>query len=277
MPAVPHVLPYQGSKRALSERILAHAGKKQYARLFEPFAGSAALTLAAASRSLCSSYVLADALPSLADLWLWVVECPTLLADGYESVWKSAEQAASYYADVRAGYNAGPDPSRLLYLLARCVKNSPRWNQAGQFNQSEDKRRLGTHPSKVRKEILAAHALLAGKTAVYACDFEVCLAGATTEDLVYLDPPWQGTSGNKDTRYYSGLARERLVACLESLNNRRVSWLLSYDGRCGDKTYGELLPSSLCNLVELEAGRSTQATLNGESSVTFESLYISLF
>jgi DNA adenine methylase len=143
------------------------------------------------------------------------------------------------------------------------------------FNQSQDKRRLGMRPDKMRREILGAHYLLRGKADAVVGDFEEVVARAQPDDLIYMDPPWQGTSGGRDTRYHQGLSRDRLVAVLESLNRRRIPWLLSYDGRCGAKTYGAPLPSELAMRLELEAGRSSQATLNGVEAVTVESLYVS--
>lgn len=180
--------------------------------------------------------------------------------------------------DYRHGHaQEAQDPARLLYLLARCVKNSPRWNREGLFNQSQDKRRLGMRPEKMTHQLAGAHALLRGKTETVAGDFAQIIEDAGPRDLVYLDPPWEGTSTGRDTRYHSGLARERLIAALESLNQRGVPWLLSYDGQCGTKTYGTALPVDLrATRLELNAGRSSQATLNGRSDVTIESLYVSL-
>jgi DNA adenine methylase len=48
---------------------------------------------------------------------------------------------------------------------------------------------------------------------------------------------------------------------------------LSYDGSCGDRTYGDRLPNELASRILLDVGRSSQATLNGEVHVTIESLY----
>ena len=49
-----------------------------------------------------------------------------------------------------------------------------------------------------------------------------------------------------------------------------------YDGRTGDKSFGEPLPASLqLRHLEVCAGRSTQATLLGRTDVTYESLYLS--
>jgi len=54
---VPHPIPYQGSKRNLASAILSHIPAK-VAALIEPFAGSAAVTLAAAARGLAERYVI---------------------------------------------------------------------------------------------------------------------------------------------------------------------------------------------------------------------------
>ncbi len=50
----PHPIPYQGSKRRLAAAILAHA-PSGVRRLIEPFAGSAAISLAAAARDLAAA------------------------------------------------------------------------------------------------------------------------------------------------------------------------------------------------------------------------------
>ena len=66
------------------------------------------------------------------------------------------------------------------------------------------------------------------------------------------------------------------MTALDGLNSRGLRYAISYDGRTGEKTYGEPLPRYLnLSLIELEAGRSTQATLLGRSDETVESLYLS--
>lgn len=276
-PRPPHPVPYQGSKRRLAPRILATAGPRRPRVLLEPFAGSAAVTLAAARAGRAERFVLADAHAPLAALWRAILDDPEAVADGYERRWLAQDpDPAGHYARVRDRFNAHGDPADLLFLLARCVKNAPRFNAAGAFNQSPDHRRRGTRPATMRRHLLGASALLAGRTEVLAADFAEVLERARPDDLVYLDPPWEGTTTGRDRRYGQGLARERLVAALEDLDRRGVPYLLSYDGRHGDKTYGAPLPPSVgATRLELLAGRSSQATLHGRAVTTVESLYVS--
>jgi DNA adenine methylase len=273
MPAgrLPHPIPYQGSKRLLAERILARAGARRFERLYEPFAGSGAITIAGAAHGVAREYVLGDSLRPLCELWTAVLRDPERLAGEYALLWERGD-----YARVRERFNARGGAARLLYLLARCAKNAPRFNKAGEFNQSPDRRRRGVQPQRMRDQLVRASQLLVGRTAVRWADFEATVADATPADLVYLDPPWEGTSSGPDRRYHARLEREQLVAALHELDRRGIPYLLSYDGRHGSKRYGEWLPRSVAAVRhELHAGRSAQATLNGAHVTTFESLYVS--
>ncbi len=55
-----------------------------------------------------------------------------------------------------------------------------------------------------------------------------------------------------------------------------MDFLISYDGKCGDKQYGEDLPDELgLQKVMLRAGLSSQSILLGKKEVTYEALYVS--
>lgn len=274
---LPHPIPYQGSKRLLANRILGVVGERTFDVLYEPFAGSGAITISGAARRIARRYELSDTLTPLVEIWQAIFERPTWLADEYERVWAAQFDGdpIEHFNRVRNEYNEHPDAAKLLYLFARCVKNAPRFNVDGAFNQSADKRRHGMRASKMRQEIAGVSQLLRGRARASVMPFEQALAGATAGDLVYLDPPWQGTSTGRDRRYHEGLDRERLVTALTDLNKRSIPFLLSYDGRHGTKTYGAPLPNALAVRLELPAGRSAQATLLGRNEQTVESLYVS--
>ena len=273
---VPQPFQYQGSKRALAPLILNYLPVK-FRRMVDPFAGSAAMTLACAARSRAERYWINDLNKPLSELLNLMINRPEELTDAYAELWKGeAEDALEHFYAVREKFNRTQEPRLFLYLLVRCIKGAVRYNCDGMFNQSPDKRRLGTRPETMRRNIMAVSMLLRGRTLVTSHDFRDVLAAAETEDVIYMDPPYQGTSGERDSRYLAGLSFDDFVVALDGLNARGLRFAISYDGRTGDKSYGEPLPSYLgLAHVELEAGRSTQATLLGREEHTVESLYIS--
>lgn len=277
MRVAPHVVPYQGSKRKLANNILSQFGSFRVDRLYEPFAGSAAITLAAAANNIGSSYVIGDKYSVIIELWDLIINCPEKVAHEYAFIWSAQlDSGDEYYFHIRDLFNQDKDPVKFLYLIARCVKNAIRFNSSGDFNQSNDKRRLGTRPDKMRKSILEASYLLKGKVHLFSGDFLECVDSAGCNDLVYMDPPWQGTSTKKDTRYAHVLDLDKLIEGMDYFNRKGIPFVLSFDGVCGDKTYGKELPSELgLKRIDLKAGRSSQATLLGREDQTIESLYLS--
>jgi DNA adenine methylase len=273
---VPHPIPYQGSKRNLASRILAYF-PKHIDTLIEPFAGSGAITLAAASWGLAERFRLNDLNGPLMELWRMIVEEPHKLAKQYEIVWRAQHgDRREYYDKIRDEFNRTRRPHHFLYLLARCVKAAVRYNANGEFNQSPDNRRMGALPETMREHILGAAYLLKGKTDCSSMDFKGVVASATIEDLIYMDPPYQGVCGERDPRYLKGVPFHEFVEALETMIARDISYLVSYDGRTGQKVHGRPLPSDLglCR-IELEASRSSQETLLGRAAITHESLYLS--
>ncbi|MFL6138647.1 MAG: DNA adenine methylase [Frankiaceae bacterium] len=273
---VPHPVPYQGSKRRLAPRILALL-PPGVGVLHEPFAGSAALSLAALHAGAVRAVALNDVNAPLMSLWHAVRTDPRPLADGYAALWRDQQpDPVAFYGSVRTAFNVDPQPHRLLFLLARCVKAAVRYNARGEFNQSPDRRRHGTHPDRMRAHLLGAHELLARRSTITATDYRAALAGVRDGDVVYLDPPYQGVSTGRDGRYLTGLAPGELAGTLHDMVRRGVMLVLSYDGRCGDRSYGAALPASLgLTRLELDAGRSASATLHGRAARTVESLYLS--
>ena len=273
---LPQPFQYQGSKRALASLILQYLPASM-TRLVEPFCGSAAVSLAAAARGRAKEFWLNDFNKPLAELLALMINSPRELSKFYEELWRGDHaDALEHYYQVRESFNRTQDARRLLYLLARCVKGAVRYNGDGLFNQSPDKRRLGTRPETMKQNIAAISALLRGKTIVTSLTYEDVLANVRPDDVVYMDPPYQGVCGERDSRYFAGISFDDFVAELETLNHKQVRYLVSYDGRLGNRTYGKPLPAKLnLTLMEIEAGRSSQATLLGRSEMTVESLYLS--
>lgn len=273
---VPQPIPYQGSKRNIAGFILPFF-PHGIDTLIEPFAGSAAISLAAASYGKASRFHLNDINEPLMDLWQEIIHNPKGIADSYEKLWnEQMGRKREFYYLVRDEFNRTKKPDYLLYLLARCVKASVRYNSRGEFNQSPDNRRRGRHPKRMRDDIFAASNLLRGRTLITSKDYREVLKSVSKRDLVYMDPPYQGVCSGRDPRYYTVVDSEEFLCDLEHLVNRRTSFILSYDGRRGEKAYGKELPAEIgLYRIEVTAGRSAQSTLLGRNDITYESIYLS--
>lgn len=276
MKNLPHPIPYQGSKRNLAPDILRYF-PEHIDVLYEPFAGSAAITLAAAEAELADAHYISDLNKPLIDLWNEIIIRPVQLAAMYEQLWNDQlPDPKAFYIKVRDDFNRTGAPHLFLYLLARCVKASVRYNARGDFNQGPDNRRRGMKPQTMTMQIMGASYYLKGKTTTASTHYREVLKLAEPKDLVYMDPPYQGVCGNRNTRYRDGVPFCDFVEALSELNTRKIRYIVSYDGRTGDKSHGKSLPTELnLTLIELDAGRSSQATLLGRSDVTIESLYLS--
>jgi len=273
---LPHPIPYQGSKRNLADQILRFF-PDNFDRLVEPFAGSAAMTIASAFYFKANRFIINDINEPLVNLWENIIENPKSIIKHYHDIWHGQHgNEEEYYYQIRERFNDTKQPEYLLFLLAKCVKAAVRYNAQGQFNQSPDKRRLGRNPQMMRDDILRVSQLLKGKTECYSQDYQKILDLATDNDLVYMDPPYQGTGLNGGFNYAGNIEFDNFIVSLFDLNNRNVPFILSYDGRTGNKTYGNPLPENL-NLtkIEINAGRSSQATLLSRNEITYEALYLS--
>jgi len=199
------------------------------------------------------------------------------LASDYEHCWRAQQgRQREHYNFVRREFNSTHRAELLLFLLARCVKAAIRYNRRGDFNNSPDNRRNGMRPETMARNIHLVSETLGTQTRTASEDYKVVLEQAKPTDFVYMDPPYQGVCTDRDSRYVKGVDYDEFVTELDRLNARRIPFIVSYDGRTGDKEYGKRLPDSL-GLVHAEvlAGKSTQATLLGRDHETYESLYVS--
>lgn len=280
---VPHLVQYQGSKRLLAPAILTHM-PVSVDRLVEPFCGVCAVSIAAAFDGRAKSFWLNDINAPLVTMMEEAIEHPDRLLTDYTAIWSDqfderyAGDHVRHFLDERAIFNESEEnrtPARLLYLIARCVKGAVRYKSDGTLNQSPDKRRHGTNPKTLERNLYPISMLLKGKCVFTSQDYQQVFKDVGQGDWLYMDPPYQGTSFVRDHRYLQGVLKDELEAGLADLNSRNIPWLLSYDGQMGDKTYGTDISPDVGTKLLLDAGRSTQATLMGQDAKTLEALYVS--
>ncbi len=273
---VPQPIPYQGSKRRIAGTIL-QCFPSHVPRIVEPFAGSAALSIAAATQQRANQFWINDLHRPLIALWREIIDGPEALANDYAMLWRQQDgREREYFNEIRHRFNQHHTPADFLYLLARCVKASVRYNANGEFNNTPDNRRKGARPKEMHWRVVTTSSLLRDRTTLTSYDYRQVLQMCSNDDLIYMDPPYQGVCGNRDSRYQPRFDHDEFCAALADLNERNLMFAVSYDGRTGERTHGVTLLEEL-NLTRLEicAGRSAQATLLGRSEKTYESLYLS--
>ena len=277
---IPHIVQYQGSKRILAPQILQYMPRR-FSRLIEPFSGMAAITIATAIEDRASQYLINDLNAPVIELLKCAIQTPELLIKQYSVLWNEQFDFPGGHLDhfyhIRDRYNTGEQsPEVMLYLLARCVKGAVRYGRNGKFNQSPDKRRNGTNPNNIAVNVRQISNLLKDRAEFSAIDYKEIFEMTKPGDLVYMDPPYQGVSNVQDNRYLAGVEFDEFAKAIEILNNKNVDYIISYDGSCGEKSYGKELPDKLnCKKIMLNAGISSQATLLGRRNTTFEALYLS--
>ncbi len=283
MATIPHLMQYQGSKRIIAPKILKYF-PNNINRLIEPFAGTCSISILIACEKRCNHFLVNDINAPLIQLMEQCINNPSLLSETYTQIWNGqfaeGQNNVDYYYKIREEFNTGMiDPARMLFLLTRVVKGAIRYNTQGLMNQGCDKRRNRTRPKVIESNANKISELLKGKIEFSSVDYKEILSIAKPNDLLYLDPPYQGTSRtdtSRDNRYIQGVSYEEFIEELEKLNYRGINYIVSYDGMTGEKQIGKKLPDSL-NLTHLyiNAGVSTQSTLNGKKEITYESLYLS--
>ena len=254
---------------------------QKFNRLIEPFAGMAAITIAVSKQNRANGYLMNDINEPLVCILKEAVNEPENLVYEYSKIWNEqfhfSGGSIEHYYKIRDEFNNGnKSAANMLYLLARCVKGSVRYGSNGMFNQSPDKRRNGTSPDTLSKNVRIISNYLKGKSRFTSIDYQEVLKNACAGDIVYMDPPYQGVCGRKDSRYFSGIDFADFIKNVEFLNEKGIDFIISYDGQCGDKQYGEDLPKSLeLSKVLLNAGLSSQSLLLGKKEITYEALYLS--
>lgn len=267
---IPHIVQYQGSKRILAPQILQYMPDR-FDRLIEPFAGMAAISIAASHENRTDSFHINDLNAPLVGMLQFAIEHPQKLIDAYTKVWGEqfsyGEDHVKHFYAVRERFNNGEEtPENMLYLLARCVKGAVRYGKNGNFNQSPDKRRHGTNPKTLAPNVYAISRLLNGKSTFSSLDYHEVLEMALPGDLIYMDPPYQGVSNVRDNRYFAGVSfnefREALVLkpTMITISNQFCS---------GGHRVGAILSERLCIPFYGEALFAKAAKISGIDSDFF--------
>ncbi len=147
-----------------------------------------------------------------------------------------------------------------------------RFNKSGDFNNSLHHTRPGIAPEKLSKLIYQWSSYIQGVTFVND-DYRQTLKNAQNGDVVFLDPPYNGTKG----RYIpTDFDFNEFYVELDRLNNAGIKWVLTFDGMAGERAYEATIPSHLFRIqIGLPTGNSPFTKLMKTSlDPVIESVYL---
>ncbi len=220
-------LRYPGSKRRMLAFLSEYlpAAKMIDGRFIEPFVGGGAIYFHLKPKNA----LLADLNPELIDIYRGIAKNP-------ERVWRIYREyprGKAAYKSIRAAevdtLSLSQRAARSLYLNRTCFKGMWRHNLAGRFNVGyggECRRWVIT-----RKNLFALSTLLS--TARLKCsDFEPTIFAATSEDYLFVDPPYRPGAKEQTTEHYVGRQftfrdHKRLAEALRAADKRNVRWSMT--------------------------------------------------
>lgn len=278
--SVPSLIKWTGSKRSLVPHILQFI--PSYRRYFEPFVGGGAVLYVSAVPGSVAS----DIYCPLIKLWGLVQNSPDEVIGNYRAQFKAVnaeldkldvnnlppnERLPAYFYKVRDRFNQTNDPLDLNFIMRTCVNGIVRFNDKGEFNNSFHLSRRGMEPDRFEKVVRSWQRAIEGVD--FLCqDYALTLDRTEKGDFAYLDPPY---AGNKQ-RYINDLDLARFFGDLEKLNAKSVKWMLSFDGRRGDRNLVHNIPKSLYkrHMLLSNGNSAVNKVLNGPVEAVAESLYL---
>ncbi len=258
---------WSGSKRSQVREIVSYF-PKSINTFYEPFLGSGAIL----GYFKPQKAIVSDLNEPLILLWKKLQKNPQEIARDYRRNWNSLQNKGhTYFYKIRDRFNKEQSPLDLLFLTRTCVNGLIRYNKNGEFNNSLHHTRKGIHPDRLEK-ILSDWATTVQEYKFLASDYREATNFAKRSDFIYLDPPYF----NAGTRYFGAIDYKKFIDYLDNLNTRGIRFVLSYDGRRGEKSFVVDIPKNLYKRhLMIHSGNSTfNKVQNGRLEKVIESLYL---
>lgn len=179
-------LKWAGGKHKLVPFLTSHLPQQRSGRLIEPFAGSAALTLA----TDYDAYLINDTNPDLITLYTILKQEKQGFIDYARHYFIPDNNEESRYYALREQFNNSHDPAEraalFIYLNRHAFNGLCRYNSKGSYNVPFGRYRAPYFPEKEMKAYLGK----AGRIELSCGDFRDALAQAMDDDTIYCDPPY---------------------------------------------------------------------------------------
>nr|WP_274585404.1 Dam family site-specific DNA-(adenine-N6)-methyltransferase [Neisseria sp. 51.81]MDD9328310.1 Dam family site-specific DNA-(adenine-N6)-methyltransferase [Neisseria sp. 51.81] len=179
-------LKWAGGKAKLVPFIEYHLPKQPRKRLIEPFAGSAAVSMALDFEA----YLLNDTNPDLIGLFRMIKEEKQQFIDYARSFFTAENNQESRFYELRERFNSSRELSErcalFVYLNRHAFNGLCRYNGKGAFNVP-----FGRYKTPYFPEMeMSAFTEKAHRIELLCGDFQTALDVANDDDMVYCDPPY---------------------------------------------------------------------------------------
>lgn len=212
------ILKWAGNKTAIMSELKKHlpAGP----RLVEPFAGSCAVMM----ETDYPSYLVADINPDLINLYKKVAaDCEAFISRA-RALFEEANREVAYY-NIRQKFNYSTEITDFmkavyfLYLNRHGYRGLCRYNKSGYFNIPYGNYKNPYFPEKE----IRAFAEKAQRATFICASFDETLAMLKAGDVVYCDPPYDGTFSGYHTDGFTEDDQYHLASVLEHRLNASSS------------------------------------------------------
>jgi DNA adenine methylase len=218
-------LRWAGSKRSVVRKLAEHS-PPQFNRYIEPFVGSGALFFHLSPR--CA--ILSDLNAEVVNLFEQIRRHPTELHRRLTSISRDKET----YLAIRQSFGTKSEAIEravsMLYLNRNCFNGLYRTNKSGKFNVPYAAAGRGKYPSQEDFQLCAK--TLENSKVQHGDFFDVVSEHVTSNDFVYLDPPYLKSTGRIFSEYVKGhFSHEdtaRLSLLLREINRKGAKFLLSF-------------------------------------------------
>ena len=267
MKTIPPVIKWSGSKRLAAPELNSYFVKCD--NYYEPFVGGGAML----PYSKAKNGFAGDIIPELIDLWNNIKTNPILVAEEYKKRWNDLQtEGADVFYRVRDSFNKTRNCFDFLFLTRTCVNGKIRYNKNQEFNNAYHLTRPGINPQTLLSVLMQWSKRIQNITFVNA-DYRDCLSTVKKGDFVFLDPPYGGTT---DLYTRTEFDFDAFFKELERLNSIGAKWMLTFDGKAGEREYAFEPPEDLyVHKFSINTGNSAfSKVMNGQKDRITESVYL---
>lgn len=266
------LIKWSGSKDSQSKNIISFF-PKNIDTYYEPLLGGGSIFLALLESNInINKFVLSDINTELIGIYELIKNNPDKIISAYNKHHKEfnsgdIQKRKDYFAEVRNNFNLNKKSEDFYFIMRTTTNGMPRYNRAGQFNNSCHFSRPGMKPDDVAGLIKHYNNLFNSKDINFICDDYATLS-PNQNDLVYCDPPYENTKG----MYFGGFDNIRFI---NWINNLKCKWLLSYDGKVNEEKVSHNSPNYTRHEYLVSGNSSFRRVIgNSKDSIVSESLYL---